>query len=119
MKNTIRNHKDFDFSDSKSAILPAFFMKKRQRKFDAAQYGIVAGKKVFPGAVQRNRAKRLLREWIRECKMPADQDILLVARTAILETDLRSGLAQMKKALKSNPEKQPKGEPEKTAGKQK
>jgi len=118
MKNTIRKHKNFDFADIKSSILPAFFMKKRPMRFDAGQYGIVAGKKVFPSAVKRNRAKRLLREWLRGCDMPKGQDVLLVARPEILETSLKSGLEQMKKALKSRSQKKVKKD-EPTGRKQK
>ena len=94
-------------------------MKKRPKKFEAGQYGIVVGKRVFPSSVRRNRAKRLLREWIRGNEMPKDQDVLLVARPEILETDLKSGLAQMKKALKDKPKKRPEDKTGKTADKQK
>ncbi len=91
-------------------------MKKRPKRFDVGQYGIVAGKKIFPSAVKRNRAKRLLREWIRGCEMPEDQDVLLVARPEILEMPFQSGLGQMKKALKSKSKKQPESGPGKRSG---
>ena len=44
--------------------------------------GLVVGKKVGKSAVRRNRMKRLLREFFRlnKHRLPASQDILIVAR---------------------------------------
>jgi ribonuclease P protein component len=44
--------------------------------------GLVVGKKVRKEAVRRNRMKRLLREFFRlnKHRLPASQDILIVAR---------------------------------------
>ena len=44
--------------------------------------GLVVGKKVEKAAVRRNRMKRLLREFFRlnKHRLPASQDILIVAR---------------------------------------
>jgi ribonuclease P protein component len=100
MKNTIKAHKNFDFKGSGSIAMPSFFLKYRAKKFDRGQYGLVASKKMFPLAVHRNRAKRLLREWTRMCGLPEHLDILIIARAEILETRLASGHGQMKKALK-------------------
>ena len=49
---------------------------------DVRRLGLVVGKKVRKEAVRRNRMKRLLREFFRlnKHRLPASQDILIVAR---------------------------------------
>lgn len=49
---------------------------------DVRRLGLVVGKKVGKAAVRRNRMKRLLREFFRlnKHRLPASQDILIVAR---------------------------------------
>jgi ribonuclease P protein component len=101
MKNTIKNHKDFNFADAPIVLMPAFFIKYRAKKYDRGQYGLVVSKRVFPLAVQRNRAKRLLRAWIAKCGgMPENLDVLIIARPKIMETKLPDGSSQMKRAVK-------------------
>lgn len=48
----------------------------------ASRLGLVVGKRVGKTAVRRNRMKRLLREFFRlnKHRLPASQDILIVAR---------------------------------------
>ena len=100
MKNTIKAHKDFDFGESVPVMTPAFIMKCRHKKYDSGQYGIIASKRTFPTAVRRNRAKRLIRAWLQQCRPPADLDILMVAKVEILDTKLPDGVKYMKNALK-------------------
>ena len=100
MKNTIKSHKHFDFTDSKAVTMDAFLMKFRPHMFESGQYGLTASKRTFKHAVDRNRAKRLLRTWIRIAELPKDFDILFIAKAKILETTLKDGVAQMRKALK-------------------
>ncbi|MBM4143341.1 MAG: ribonuclease P protein component [Lentisphaerae bacterium] len=52
-----------------------------------ARLGVVAAKRVFRRAVDRNRAKRLLREAFRLNRnaLRRDVDVVLLARAAILE----------------------------------
>lgn len=100
MKNTIKARKDFDFEDSKSIAMPSFFVKFRRRHYYRGEYGLVASKRSFLHAVERNRAKRQLRAWLSKCKVPARFDLLLIARPMIMETTLTDGVGQMKKAIK-------------------
>jgi len=100
MKNTIKAHKDFDFGESVPVLTPAFIMKCRHKKYESGQYGIIASKRAFPKAVQRNRARRLLRAWLQQSELPAGLDILAVAKVEVLETTLPDGLKYMKYALK-------------------
>ncbi len=68
---------------------------------DNARYGLVATKKTFKFAVHRNRAKRLLRDWVRfsENHMRNDMDYVFIARKPILEATREDGRAAMARAL--------------------
>jgi ribonuclease P protein component len=68
---------------------------------DDARYGLIATKKTFKHAVDRNRAKRLLRDWImfNEKTLRNDADYVFIARRAILDADRTSGRTAMRKAL--------------------
>lgn len=70
-----------------------------------ARLGIVAAKKHLPRAVDRNRAKRLMREAFRACPnlFPSGWDIAVVVRRSVLTRglpalveSLRSGAAKAK-----------------------
>lgn len=103
MRNTIKNHKDFFMADSDPAALSALFVvRAKPAKFpDDPRYGVIAAKRTFKLAVQRNRAKRLLREWIRfhQNLLAPECDYVFVARFPILDADRESGRAAMAKAL--------------------
>jgi ribonuclease P protein component len=100
MKNTIKAHKNFNFENAKTIVTPAIIVKYRKKLHDSGEYGLVVSKKVFPLAVQRNRAKRLMREWIRRCGLPPAVDILLIARKSILEIAAKDGAGRIAKAIK-------------------
>ncbi len=65
-RKTIRAYKDFLTSrDDLCARSPYFILKTKVAKYPKdPRYGIIAPKRVFKAAVDRNRAKRLLRDWI-------------------------------------------------------
>jgi len=61
-----------------------FFLPNHQ---ETARLGIAATKK-FGGAVQRNRAKRLIREVFRHNKIAPGVDVVVVPRRGLLEAGL-------------------------------
>ena len=68
---------------------------------DDARYGLIVTKKTFKNAVDRNRAKRLLRDWIEfnEKMLVPTHDYVFVARRDILTADRTDGRTAMAKAL--------------------
>ena len=72
------------------------------------RYGLTVTKRTFKLAVHRNRAKRLLRDWVRfneKCLRP-DMDYVFIARRPILDAtreDGRSAMARALTYLKKNP----------------
>ena len=73
-----------------------------------ARYGLTATKRTFKFAVQRNRAKRLLRDWVRfnEKHLRPDMDYIFIARRPILGATREEGRDAMAHALaylKKNP----------------
>jgi ribonuclease P protein component len=101
LKNTIKSRSDFNFDNSISIAEPAFIMKLRPKTHENGRFGIIASKKIFPKAVQRNRAKRLIRAWMNIVKLPVTHDFLFIARSNILETGAPEGVKQLKNALGS------------------
>ena len=68
---------------------------------DNPRYGLTATKKTFKFAVERNRAKRLLRDWVRfnEKYLRPDMDYVFVARRPILGASREDGRGAMARAL--------------------
>lgn len=103
-RKTIRNHRDFlTMRETPTAHADCFVVKAKSAKFENdARFGLVASKKTFKLAVHRNRAKRLLRDWVafNEDLMLPDMDYVFVARAQILDCKREEGRAQMAKALK-------------------
>ena len=66
-----------------------------------ARYGLVATKKTFRLAIQRNRAKRLLRDWVRfnEKHLRSDMDYVFIARRPVLDASREDGRVAMTRAL--------------------
>jgi ribonuclease P protein component len=81
-------------SSGKSYAHPLVVLVKLQATEDQIRVGIVAGRSVG-GAVQRNRAKRLLREAMRALlpNLAPGWDLILVARQPLLEADFQQVLA--------------------------
>jgi ribonuclease P protein component len=104
MRNTIKKHTDFAIKDDAPIVVGRYFIVKARPTIfpDDARYGLIASKRTFKLAVDRNRAKRLLRVWIRanESLMRPDTDYVFIARRLILEATRPTGIKKMAKALK-------------------
>ena len=102
-RKTIRNHKDFLTSpDDPAAFTPYFIVKAKSVARKDSRYGIIVSKRTFKLAVQRNRAKRLLRDWIayNEHLMLPNKDYIFVGRVSVLECTREEGRKKMADALK-------------------
>ena len=102
-RKTIRNHKDFFVpSDNPMANCSYFIVKSKDAVKQDARYGIIASKRTFKLAVQRNRAKRLLRDWIafNEDLMLPNKDYVFIARADILVCPREIGRKKLADALK-------------------
>ena len=92
MRNTIKNNRDFHTERSfPFAATDWFSVHTKVAKFpNDPRYGLMVTKRNFRYAVQRNRAKRLLRDWIRYADeyMCPDLDYIIFARAPILNKDV-------------------------------
>lgn len=70
------------YARAKSSVTPYFVLYTMKNRAGTNRLGITATKKIG-GAVQRNRAKRVIKEAYRllEEKFPGNLDIVIVART--------------------------------------
>lgn len=103
IRDTIKNHADFAASENDPVAKSNFFLvRAKKAKFkDDARYGLIVTKKTFKHAVDRNRAKRVLRDWIahNENMMRPEWDYVFVVRRGILDATRTDGRVAMKKAL--------------------
>lgn len=103
MRTTIKKHRNFIIEENDlNARCSLFFVRACPIRFqNDPQYGLVVTKKVFKLAVDRNRAKRLLRDWIafNEKYMTEDLDYIFIARKAILKATRTEGRTAIRKAL--------------------
>ncbi len=103
IRDTIKNHSDFIAGENDPTARCAFFLvRAKPAKYpDDARFGLIVTKKTFKHAVDRNRAKRLIRDWIayNEKMMRDDWDYIFVIRRDILSADRDCGREAMRKAL--------------------
>ncbi len=81
---------------------PYFLVRAKPAKFaDDPRFGLIVTKKTFRHAVDRNRAKRLLRDWIahNDKMLSANMDYVFIARRAILDATRSDGRAALGRAL--------------------
>ena len=92
IRDTIKKHDDFIAGENDQTARCAYFLirAKITKWPDAPRYGLIVTKKTFKHAVDRNRAKRMLRD---------DWDYVFVARRDILGATRTDGRVAMKKAL--------------------
>ena len=110
MRDTIKKHSDFLMTDENPTARSAFFFIRMKPCVvpNNPRYGLTATKRTFKFAVHRNRAKRLLRDWVRfnEKRLRSDMDYVFIARKPILDASREDGRAAMARALtylKKNP----------------
>lgn len=104
MRDTIKKHTDFLMVETDPMARSAYFVvrAKKARFPDNPRVGFTASKHTFRFAVQRNRAKRLMRDWVRFYSdlLAPEFDYVFIARPPILEATRDSGRDAMSKALK-------------------
>ena len=102
-RDTIKNHADFVAGENDPTARCAYFLiRAKAAKYpDNPKYGLIVTKKTFKHAVDRNRAKRLIRDWIahNEKMMRDTWDYIFVIRRDTLNADRESGREAMRKAL--------------------
>lgn len=103
MRDTIKSHADFHTTDDDPSAKESFFVvRAKPARFPTnPRVGFVATKHTFKLAVERNRAKRLLRDWVRyhERLMCPEFDYIFIARHMILNATRPAGRVAMENAL--------------------
>lgn len=103
-RKTIRNHNDFLTQRTDPCVMNLFFtVKIKPAKIPGdARYGIIAPKRVFKLATMRNRAKRIVRDWIaaNEDLMLDKYDYVFVLREPILYLPRDKGRRKMQLKLR-------------------
>ena len=102
-RKTIRKHSDFICpSDAIIVRGELSLIKVKHVTVHEGRYGLIVSKKEFKLATQRNRAKRLLRDWIayNEDLMLPDYDYIFLVNKEVLESDRETGRTDIKRSLK-------------------
>ena len=101
---TIRNHRDFITSKDDILVQSVCFNLKikKQSVSGETRYGLVASKKVFKTAVDRNLAKRKMRDWIahNEEFMNLNMDYIFFINEQILDYSRDVGYEDTCNAMK-------------------
>lgn len=104
IRKTIRKHEDFVCaSDCIIIRCGLFVVKAKPVKISGdARYGLVVSKREFKLATQRNRAKRLIRDWIahNENLMLPNYDYIFIVNYDVLTSTRANGRYEVKWALK-------------------
>ena len=99
----IKSNRDFRrlYSRGKSYVTPFFVLYTAKGRKGKLRFGITVGKKIG-GAVQRNRAKRIITAAFRSLapNVTKGYDVVAVARTRVLETKSTAVAELMKKQFK-------------------
>ena len=104
-RKTILNHQDFLTPiDCISGRCEFFVVKTKSSKIpNNPRYGIIVTKRTLKLAIHRNRAKRLLRDWIafNEDLMIPELDYVFIAYNTILDATRDIGRQRMRKIFKN------------------
>ena len=100
----IKENRDFRriYGRGKSYVAPCVVVYVMKGRKNSVRFGITAGKKVG-GAVQRNRAKRVITAAIRSCieNVQSGYDVIVVARNRILNEKSTSVAEVLKRQFKA------------------
>ena len=111
MRDTIKKHEDFHTSDTDPIARSVyFFVRAKRAKYpENPRVGFMATKRTFKLATDRNRAKRLLRDWVRyySNKMLDKYDYIFIAREPILRANREDGRYAMALSLDFIAKKRP------------
>ncbi|MFQ6739620.1 MAG: ribonuclease P protein component [Alphaproteobacteria bacterium] len=103
MRDTIKKYTDFMTPEDGPVAKSSFFVIRLgpTKTPGTPRYGLKVTKRVFKFAVHRNRAKRLLRDWIRynDKLLLPEYDYIFISRTGILGAGRDEGREAMRKAL--------------------
>lgn len=103
-RDTIKKHEDFATAQNDPSARSAYFLiRAKKAKFENdPRYGVSVTKRSFKHAVDRNRAKRMLRDWIafNEDLLRPEWDYVFIVRKDIFCADCYTGRGAMKKALR-------------------
>lgn len=101
--NTIKENKDFRkmYYRAKSKASPHLVTYVMKNRCGQTRYGITTGKKIG-NAVQRNRARRIIRAafWQLQGSISGNYDIVFVARTKTTAVKMQVVLRDMEKQLR-------------------
>ncbi|MDR0448869.1 MAG: ribonuclease P protein component [Rickettsiales bacterium] len=101
-RQTFDSRADFERLKNGAARFPArfFIANAAPARTNPAKYGMVATIKSFDTAVKRNRARRLMREWLRlSGKLDPALDYSFVLRPHILDAKAGEGQKELSRAL--------------------
>lgn len=103
MRNTIKRYTDFKIGQTDIIARHKYLTIRARQTYspDDPKIGFLAVKKIFKFAIQRNRAKRLMRDWACYCQdmMRMDSDYVFFAKDGILSVSRDEGRDIVKKML--------------------
>ena len=82
--NRLKKRQDYEsvLEGSSSYVSRLAVLKTKSNSMGMSRYGIIASKKVG-GAVERNLAKRRLREILRQAEVKSGWDVVVIARAGV------------------------------------
>ncbi len=103
----LRRAKDFALLSQKGRVVysPFYALRLRQSK-TPTKIGFVTSTKVFKTAVARNRAKRRMRDILRQLRptWPANMDLLFILKIEVLKADAKELHAMVVRSFEKIPE---------------
>ncbi len=98
------NHREFHTAPDAPTVINGFFIMKIKpaRIPGFSRFGVASPKKTFKLAIHRNRARRLLRDWIAFNKdfFSGDYDYIFIARAQTLNCNRETGRKLVYDAIK-------------------